>query len=81
MHVFETLDHQSYMLGKYRGVPQSKNKIARPDLKKENTMQKNVNTIVPKDVTKINHKLKLKELKPPGVDEDDESDEDLSYLL
>ena len=77
MHVFETLDHQSYMLGKYKDVRQSKNKSVTTDLKSENTVEnKKILIILSKGKSE-----KTKELKPPGVDEDDESDEDLSYLL
>ena len=80
LQVFETLEHQSYMLGRYREGRQStgESNLAH-NLRNDNIVPAD-NTIIADNVS--NDKSKTNEsVKPPGVDVEDDSDEDLSYLL
>ena len=79
--VFETLNHQSYMLGKYREGKRSEdeNNLEQP-LKDENTITPNRDIFEARSITK-GQSGSLEAIKPPGVEDEDESDEDLSYLL
>lgn len=79
--MFETLNHQSYMLGKYREGKRSKdeNNLELP-LKDENAVKPNRDIFEARSIAK-GQSGAAEAIKPPGVEDEDESDEDLSYLL
>ena len=82
IEVFETLDHQSYMLTKYKEGKKSTDEnsfLSTNSNGKIETSNENVGTKSVAQLNKINETDSP--LKPPGIDEEDESDEDLSYLL
>ena len=81
IEVFETLDHQSYMLGKYREgrLSEDQNNLEQP-AGGENIIKPNKDIFEIRSIAKGQSEA-IESIKPPGVEEEDESDEDLSYLL
>ena len=81
IEVFETLDHQSYMLGKYREsrLSEDQSNLEQP-AESENIIKPDKDIFENRSIAKGQSEA-VESIKPPGVGEEDESDEDLSYLL
>ena len=81
IEVFETLDHQSYMLGKYREsrLSEDQSNLEQP-VESENITKPDKDIFENRSIAK-GQSDGVEPIKPPGVEEEDESDEDLSYLL
>ena len=78
--MFENLDRQSYMLGRYKQGRRSGDENNVVEHVPHNEMSSGKDTAEASNAQQTKPRVS-ESIKPPGIEEDDESDEDLSYLL